>query len=83
MCFSSIASWLGNEANTIISSILLVVLAALNVAYFKYATKKKQNRRKEILEPFTGNEMRYSGSEAEAHAWVVLGDKHPDFEYTM
>jgi hypothetical protein len=38
--------------------------------------QKKQNREK-LLAPYTDDK------EGQNRAWMELGDKHPDFEYTL
>ena len=41
--------------------------------------ESKQRRRNEILEPYTDDK----NSDGGTMAWTELGDKHPDFRYTI
>lgn len=47
--------------------------------YLKWATTQKEKKRDEILKPYV-TETEPDGGQA---AWEALGDRHPDFRYTL
>ena len=43
-----------------------------------YANKRKKEKRTEILAPLSIDEP-----DGGVHAWIELGDRHPDFRYVI
>jgi len=65
------------------SAICIVVGCVLNMAYLAWKNKQRSNPayREKILEKYVGD-----GKDDEKDAletWVELGDRHPDFKYTL
>ena len=61
------------------SSVLIAVFAAANAFYVKWAQRRKETRRNELLAPYiTDSDDPKDGGEK---AWTELGDRHPDFVY--
>ena len=71
-----------NKSGFSCSSALIAVFAVLNVLYLRWATKDKQRRRAELLEPYSGVEDK-NGNNNNERAWTELGDRHPDFVYAL
>ncbi|KIK57790.1 hypothetical protein GYMLUDRAFT_262951 [Collybiopsis luxurians FD-317 M1] len=63
-------------------TILIIVGSALNMFLLDYMNKQKIKRRDEILAPYNLDADDEKGTNA-ARAWVELGDRHPDFKYTL
>jgi len=61
----------------LIFEIIVIFGAIINVIYLRYKNKEKIRRRDEILAPYAEME------EGDKRAWLELGDKHPDFVYTL
>ena len=55
-----------------------ISLAIINALMLSYANKRKKEKRAEILAPFSREEP-----DGGLHAWVELGDRHPDFRYVI
>ncbi|KZT51527.1 MFS general substrate transporter [Calocera cornea HHB12733] len=51
-----------------------LICGVLNMIFISWGTKRKQERRGEILAPYAGDEKR---------AWRELGDNHPDFKWLL
>ncbi|KZO94431.1 MFS general substrate transporter [Calocera viscosa TUFC12733] len=51
-----------------------MICGVINMSFISWGTKKKQERRGEILAPYGGDEKR---------AWRELGDNHPDFKWLL
>ncbi|CAL1707482.1 unnamed protein product [Somion occarium] len=66
----------------LVFSIVIVIGSALNALYLVRATHQKASRRDEILAPFE-DEQEAGGVAKEQRAWLTLGDRHPDFRYTL
>lgn len=64
------------------SSILIVVGSLVNVAYFSWRNKVKKlpEVRAKLLEKYVTAEKEDDGG---LEAWIELGDRHPDFMYTL
>ena len=62
------------------SAIVLVIIALVNVAYlsWKNKVKKRPEERKKLLEKYM-----VLGEDGNLKAWIELGDRHPDFVYTL
>lgn len=62
--------------NLVFSAVILVG-SLLNVLILDHMNKKKAHKRDEILAPY--------GDDAQSNdkAWAELGDKHPDFKYSL
>jgi len=67
----------------LIFCILVVVCALTNVAYLSWRNKvkKRPGVRVRLLEKYVVDEKR--GEDGKLSAWIELGDKHPDFVYTL
>ncbi|TFK25155.1 MFS general substrate transporter [Coprinopsis marcescibilis] len=64
--------------NTIFSFIM-VMCAVSNIFLLKWLQKRKEQNRDKLLEPFLADKEHDGGKKA----WLVLGDRHPDFKYTL
>jgi len=62
-------------------AVLIIVGAGINALLLNHMNKQKIQRRDEILAPYN-IDADSKGSEA-IRAWVELGDRHPDFKYTL
>jgi len=51
----------------------------MNMLYLHLANQRKERMRSEILEPYATEKELDGGSKA----WLELGDRHPDFKYTL
>ncbi|KAF9026961.1 MFS general substrate transporter [Hymenopellis radicata] len=65
--------------NLVFSS-LIIVGAIINGLYLSYQNKKKYRNRAQLLAPYVDAE---SKEDATLKAWMELGDRHPDFIYTI
>ena len=65
------------------SCILVVVCALTNMTYLSWRNKvkKRPGVRVKLLEKYAVDEKR--GEDGKLSAWIELGDKHPDFVYTL
>ncbi|KAF8867506.1 hypothetical protein CPB85DRAFT_155741 [Mucidula mucida] len=63
--------------NLVFSSLILVG-ALINGIFLSYQNKNKLRRRVQLLGPYA--ELKETGS---SKAWMELGDRHPDFMYTI
>jgi len=63
-------------------SILLVVFSLINMAYLSWRNKvkKRPEVRAKLLEKYVVSEKQNDGG---LEAWTELGDRHPDFVYTL
>ncbi|KAI0081283.1 MFS general substrate transporter [Panus rudis PR-1116 ss-1] len=66
----------------LIFSIVVVIGSACNALYLARENRKKVERREEILEPYLewDKPSHIDGGE---RAWTELGDRHPDFRYSL
>ena len=66
------------------SSIILIVGSLINIAYLSWRNKvkKRPGVREKLLEQYTipGKGIDDDGG---LGAWIELGDRHPDFVYTL
>lgn len=65
----------------------MVLTISLNLIWLKFANRRKRDHRETILSRYPNTHDSKLGEEvappdAEREAWMVLGDRHPDFEYT-
>jgi hypothetical protein len=67
------------DDHVLASSVLIVVFASLNALYLSAATKRKQEKRDELLLPYKDSSKPDGGD----RAWADLGDRHPDFAYVL
>ncbi|KAJ3522504.1 hypothetical protein NMY22_g11860 [Coprinellus aureogranulatus] len=63
----------------LVFSCLMSVFTGLNMLYLSWQNKRKVLLRHEILKPYATEKEPDGG----LRAWVELGDKHPDFKYTL
>jgi len=67
----------------LVFSILVVIGSLVNMAYLNWKNRQKQRPgyREEILAKYysTGE----TDKEANQKAWMELGDRHPDYRYTL
>ena len=70
-----------NTISTLNSSIVIVVGSFVNVAYLSWRNKvkKRPEERAKLLDKYKGNDDGEGGLDA----WMELGDRHPDFVYTL
>jgi len=68
----------------LVFSILIVVGCLVNVAYFSWRNKvkKRPGVRAKLLEKYVIADKEGEG-DGELKAWTELGDRHPDFVYTL
>jgi MFS family permease len=59
-------------------TLFIISLTIINALMLSYANKRKKEKRTDILAPFSTEEP--GGG---VHAWVELGDRHPDFRYVI
>ena len=66
------------------SSILVVVISLVNVAYLSERNKVKKlpEERAKLLEKYVVADKQ-GEDDGELRAWIELGDRHPDFVYTL
>lgn len=57
----------------------IILFTIINAVLLTHMNESKQRRRNEILEPYIDDKSADGG----ALAWTELGDKHPDFRYTI
>jgi hypothetical protein len=64
------------------SSILVVVGSLINIAYLSWRNKikKRPGERAKLLEKYVVTDDDDDGG---LKAWMELGDRHPDFVYTL
>ena len=62
-----------------LSSIMIIILALVNRFYLSRENNRKRVFREAILAPYL-EEGQITGGE---RAWLELGDKHPDFTYSL
>ncbi|KAF9025120.1 major facilitator superfamily domain-containing protein [Rhodocollybia butyracea] len=74
-----VAAWMSNNS---VGSILIVVLSGVNALLLNYMNQQKVKRRDEILAPYNLDSDDEKGTNA-TRALVELGDRHPDFKYTL
>ncbi|CAL1707479.1 unnamed protein product [Somion occarium] len=60
-------------------SVIVIVGAAINAKYLSRENDRKTQRRAELLAPYTNDEHSDGGEKA----WLDLGDRHPDFRYSL
>jgi hypothetical protein len=66
--------------NDFCPSCTIVVLGSLaNAILLTHMNTLKQRRRNDILAPYVDEKT----SDGGVRAWMELGDKHPDFRYTL
>ncbi|KAJ2915564.1 hypothetical protein MD484_g4840, partial [Candolleomyces efflorescens] len=58
---------------------VMIIFTLLNMLYLHTQNQRKTRHRHEILKPYATDEEPEGG----VRAWVELGDKHPDFKYTL
>jgi len=63
----------------LVFSIVVVVGSLANAILLAHMNKLKQRHRNKILAPYVDTKNPDGG----ARAWIELGDKHPDFRYTL
>ncbi|KAF5391364.1 hypothetical protein D9757_001855 [Collybiopsis confluens] len=63
-------------------SIMILVGSGINAVLLHFKNKEKIKKRDEILAPYHLELDDDKGTNA-ARAWVELGDRHPDFKYTL
>ncbi|KAF5391363.1 hypothetical protein D9757_001856 [Collybiopsis confluens] len=63
-------------------SLLIILGAGLNAFYLDYMNKQKIKNRDQILAPYNLESDDVKRTNA-TRAWVELGDRHPDFKYTL
>ncbi|KAJ4494769.1 MFS general substrate transporter [Lentinula edodes] len=63
-------------------TILIIVGAGINSLLLNHMNKQKVKRRDEILAPYNIDSDDEKGTNAR-RAWVELGDRHPDFKYSL
>lgn len=61
------------------STLMMIVLTIMNALMLTQLNKRKKTKRAEILAPYATEEEPEGG----LHAWVELGDRHPDFQYVI
>ncbi|THV07792.1 MFS general substrate transporter [Dendrothele bispora CBS 962.96] len=64
----------------LVFAISVLVLTAINSLMLARANKSKKQKRDELLAPYVDEK---TGQIDEMRAWADLGDKHPDFVYTI
>jgi len=70
----------------LVFSILIVVISLINMAYlsFKNKVKKRPGERAKLLDRYmVDNNTRGEDDTKKLRAWIELGDRHPDFVYTL
>ncbi|KAF8817612.1 MFS general substrate transporter [Phlegmacium glaucopus] len=67
----------------LVFSIFVIVCCLLNMAYLSWRNKVKQRPgvRAKLLEKYPVGEK--EGDDGSLNAWMDLGDRHPDFVYTL
>ncbi|KAL5513597.1 hypothetical protein ACEPAH_3996 [Sanghuangporus vaninii] len=65
----------------IVFAILIIIITLVNVFYLKWADREKEHHRAEILAPYCSSEA--SPTDGGKEAWLELGDRHPDFKYSL
>ncbi|KAJ3979979.1 MFS general substrate transporter [Lentinula detonsa] len=63
-------------------TILIIVGSGINVLLLNHMNKQKIKKREEILKPYNIDSDDEKGTNAK-RAWVELGDRHPDFKYSL
>jgi len=63
------------------SAILVILTSALNALILSRANRLKREKRVELLAPYL--EHGSVESDGGLKAWVELGDRHPDYVYTI
>ncbi|KAH9476723.1 putative transporter [Psilocybe cubensis] len=63
----------------LIFMIMTIVLAIVNASILSWKNKNKERTRQEVLAPYATE----SEPDGGVRAWVDLGDRHPDFRYTL
>lgn len=58
---------------------IMTVSAGLNILLLVWMQARKEKNREAILRPYVSDEQPDGGDKA----WIELGDKHPDFKYTL
>lgn len=71
-----------SKQNDPLSTILIIVGAGINSLLLNHMNKQKVKRRDEILAPYNIDSDDEKGTNAR-RAWVELGDRHPDFKYSL
>ena len=73
------------NSNPSTSSILCLVLSLVNVAYLslRNKVKKRPEERAELLEKYIALGNKQAEEDGKSRAWIELGDRHPDFVYTL
>ena len=68
-----------------ISSILVVVGSLVNMAYLSWRNKvkKRPEERAKLLERYVTSDKHSDNDDGGLDAWMELGDRHPDFVYTL
>ena len=71
--------------STLNSSILIIVLALVNVAYLSWRNKvkKRPEERAKLLAKYCKAKDDADDGGGGLDAWMELGDRHPDFVYTL
>lgn len=65
---------------------MIVVSSLINIAYLSWRNKvkKRPGARAKLLEKYIEDEKELGGSDdGRLRAWIELGDRHPDFVYTL
>ena len=69
--------------STLNSSILVFIGAFINIAYLSWRNKvkKRPEERAKLLDKYKGEDEEDEAGRLDA--WMELGDRHPDFIYTL
>jgi len=69
----------------LIFSILIVVISFVAVAYLSLRNKikKRPGERAKLLEKYLVTDKQGEDDDGNLRAWIELGDRHPDFVYTL
>ena len=65
-----------------VSTIIIIVAIIVNMAYLSWRNrvKKRPGVRTKLLEKYVADKGEHDGGMS---AWIELGDRHPDFVYTL
>lgn len=69
----------------LVFTIVVIAGSLLNMAYLHWQNKKKNRAgyRENVLAKYQGSDGEKDAVEANLRAWIELGDRHPDFRYTL
>jgi len=71
---SAAPKYQGGTIADLVCAAVPLICGVINMIFIHQGTKRKQERREEILAPYAGDEQR---------AWRELGDNHPDFKWLL